>query len=335
MQNTPITPNILHRITLAWAISECALGGFMHAIKSPFTGLVVGGLSVVFISLLAYHAEKPKAAILQAMVFVVGVKMAVSPHSPLGAYFAVAMQAVLGVLFFSLFKRFSIGAIFTGIFSLALSSIQKVLILTILFGASFWATIDEFVLEVSDRFSFLNLGIDFSLTAWIIGIYLTVYAIGGFCIGILAARIPLIFTNRAKSFDDVIAHFEKGYSPKEQGIKEAKSWRIWPLVLAFIGIGILMQWLLFSSESAFNQLLRTAIVLLSWILILRPLIKWRLRKSINKQAHSLQSEIAQVQMSIPTLVAFAKFAWTQPAKSEQNKILQFITIYVYYAIYKL
>ena len=43
----------IQRLTALWAFSESGLGGIMHALKIPFTGLVVGGMSVIMISFIA------------------------------------------------------------------------------------------------------------------------------------------------------------------------------------------------------------------------------------------------------------------------------------------
>jgi hypothetical protein len=335
MDKTENTPNILHRITLAWAISECALGGFLHAIQSPFTGLLVGGLSVMFISLLAFHAEKPTRAILQALVFVLGVKMAVSPHSPLGAYFAVSLQALFGVLFFKLIPRFSIAAVLVGVTSLIASAIQKVIILTILFGTGFWNAIDSFSQEIATSLSFLSIQGGFSFSEWLIGIYLGVYALGGFLIGWLASRIPHIMEKRATEFDRLIENFDAPSSSDSAIDQPKRKFQIWPLVVAFILLGMAVQWLLFSADSAFQQMMRTLTVIAVWMLILRPIFKWILRKSLKSKQASIQSEIEQVQTSIPTLVSFAKFAWKTCGNSDGNRLIGFITIYVYYAIYRL
>lgn len=325
----------MHRITLAWAISECALGGFLHAIQSPFTGLLVGGLSVMFISLLAFHSEKPTVTILQSLVFVLGVKMAVSPHSPLGAYFAVSLQAFLGIVFFRLISRFSVAAIFVGVTSLIASAIQKVLILTILLGVGFWNAIDTFSQEILNSMSFLSLQGSFSISEWLVGIYVGAYAIGGLLIGMLAARIPFILEKRALEFDGVIEKFEGQKVLDALQVSSSKKFKIWPIVLAFILLGMGVQWLLFSAESALMQMVRTLGVIAVWLFILRPFFKWILRKTLKSKQASLQTEIEQVQLSIPTLVSFAKFAWKTRGNSDGNKFIGFITIYVYYAVYRL
>ena len=94
----------IYRITTLWAFSECGLGGLMHAFKFPFTGIFVGGLSVLFITLIALNSRNLKQDIFKALTIVLLIKLAVSPHSPIAAYFAVSLQAVLGFLIFRLFS---------------------------------------------------------------------------------------------------------------------------------------------------------------------------------------------------------------------------------------
>ena len=95
---------IIEKLTALWALNESGLGGFLHVFNSPFTGLIVGGVSILLISLIAYYAENKWQAILKALVIVLIIKMAVSPYSPFGAYVAVSFQAVLGAILFSNFS---------------------------------------------------------------------------------------------------------------------------------------------------------------------------------------------------------------------------------------
>ena len=48
---------IISRLTALWALSEAGLGGILHALQSPFTGLFVGGFAIILISLIAYFAD--------------------------------------------------------------------------------------------------------------------------------------------------------------------------------------------------------------------------------------------------------------------------------------
>ncbi|NJO01983.1 MAG: hypothetical protein HC880_10065 [Bacteroidia bacterium] len=40
----------IERLTALWALNEAGLGGLMHAVRTPFTGVVVGGLAIMLIS---------------------------------------------------------------------------------------------------------------------------------------------------------------------------------------------------------------------------------------------------------------------------------------------
>ena len=96
--------SIIDKLTALWALNESGLGGFLHVFNSPFTGLIVGGIAILLISLIAYYAENKWQAILKALVIVLIIKMAVSPYSPFAAYIAVSFQAILGAFLFSNFS---------------------------------------------------------------------------------------------------------------------------------------------------------------------------------------------------------------------------------------
>ena len=89
---------IIDKLTALWALNESGLGGFLHVFNTPFTGLIVGGIAILLISLIAYYAENKWQAIFKALVIVLIIKMAVSPYSPFGAYVAVSFQALFGPL---------------------------------------------------------------------------------------------------------------------------------------------------------------------------------------------------------------------------------------------
>ncbi|MCB0574936.1 MAG: hypothetical protein KDC61_10270, partial [Saprospiraceae bacterium] len=81
--------DVILRLTALWAFSESALGGVMHALKIPFTGLLVGGFAVLSIGMIAHVSHRRAGAVLRATMLVVLVKAVVSPHSPPTAYLAV------------------------------------------------------------------------------------------------------------------------------------------------------------------------------------------------------------------------------------------------------
>jgi hypothetical protein len=134
--------SIIDKLTALWALNESGLGGFLHVFNSPFTGLIVGGVSILLISLIAYYAENKVESILKALVIVLVIKMAVSPYSPFGAYVAVSFQGLFGALLFSKFSWKGATLMILGIVTFLESALQKLLILTIVYGTGLWEAIN-------------------------------------------------------------------------------------------------------------------------------------------------------------------------------------------------
>src|SRR5438045_6606034 len=86
----------VQRLTALWAFSESGLGGIMHALQIPFTGLVVGGMSVIMISFIAQISDHQYREILKSAMIVLIIKAMVSPYTPFPAYIAVSFQALSG-----------------------------------------------------------------------------------------------------------------------------------------------------------------------------------------------------------------------------------------------
>ena len=84
------------RLVALWGLSEAFLGGILHALKMPLTGLLVGGASLILIVLLGQAGRR--GTVLRGLLVVLSIKALLSPQSPPTAYLAVAFQGVLGEL---------------------------------------------------------------------------------------------------------------------------------------------------------------------------------------------------------------------------------------------
>jgi len=176
------------RITALWAFSESAFGGILHALTVPLRGLFIASASVLFISLIALFARNNKE-ILKATVIIILVKAIVSPHSPLTAYLAVSLQGVLGYLLFSTKKFYKLSALLFGILVLFFSGIQKIIVLTILFGNTLWESLDIFIKQVSiEIFNIDHPDINYGYL--LIACYVFIHLAAGLFIGLYAGKLP-------------------------------------------------------------------------------------------------------------------------------------------------
>ena len=139
------------KITALWAFSESAFGGILHALAVPFRGILINSAAVLFICLIALFSKSSKE-ILKSTLIVMLIKALVSPHTPLTAYFAVTIQGLLGYLLFLSKSFFRISALLLGIFTLFFSGIQKIVVLTLVFGNTLWKSVNIFIKQISKEF---------------------------------------------------------------------------------------------------------------------------------------------------------------------------------------
>ncbi|MDC1221150.1 hypothetical protein N8Z47_00620 [Salibacteraceae bacterium] len=333
----------IDRITMLWAITECGLGGFFHAIQSPFTGLLVGGLSVIYISMIALiskqkaHESWPSQAraivydIGKSALFVLLVKALISPHSPIGAYFAVSLQAIIGIILFGLIPSFKLAAIITSVLATVSSAVQKILILLLLFGSSLFEAIDGFILAASQKLHFVNLPAGFSTSKTLALTYVAVYAIGGICIGIIAIQMPSWMNKRASELGAIMSEYG---TLDFKNLKQPKKQKSFAIIL-FVGLLIItlsFQFFFVSSESALWQLIRTTSILIIWFLFIRPILKWWVSRLAEKNKHGLKQQLGIIKHDLPRIASFVPFALRKSRSMPGIWVSNFILLFIYFGL---
>lgn len=329
----------INRLTSVWAFSEAGLGGILHAFKMPFTGLFVGGIAIILISLIASYTEKNKAkGILRACLIVLIIKMLVSPHSPITAYIAVIFQSFVGAILFTIIPNVKIAAMFLSIFGMLESALQKLLTLTIVYSISIWDALDEFVNFVLKQIHF-ELQIEhFSFYA--IGIYLFIYLIGGIIIGYLAGKINSDISKVLKDKKLVqkllkLENHNVQFSRKKQRIK-FRNFLIFCLILFFILIFIPF----FQPENqqvstAIYIITRSILVLIVWYFLLAPILLFFLKKYLKHKQNKYQSQITENLKFIEELKNKSPIIWQiSNFKKGINRLYYFLILTITFAICK-
>lgn len=172
----------ISKLTAAWAFSEAALGGLLHALHIPFTGLMVGGTACIFISLIAYFSEKPEV-ILRSTIIVVVIKGMISPHTPLIAFFSVLGQGALGFLIFKMISNHKIATLLFSITIITFFGLQKLIFLTVVFGNEFWNSINVFTNYIIKQFTAVDYENRINISLLIIAGYGIIHFLGGIFLG--------------------------------------------------------------------------------------------------------------------------------------------------------
>lgn len=300
----------LQRLTALWAFTESGLGGVMHALQIPFTGLLVGGMAVIMISMIAAISEHNFRQILKSALIVLIVKAMVSPHTPFPAYLAVSFQAFLGYVLFSLLKVNFISILLLSMIAMLESAIQKLLILTLFFGESLWKAADSMVALLAKQFGFTVLNGSY----WIIGVYLGIYIAGGFLIGWLALRTINGFNFSESSSIAATNSINDG---KEFGLKKStiknNYKKLWVLIGLMIGLSGILFFFAADNNQGWLAVVKTVSwtisAILVWYLIIAPIFLKIVQKFLQKKQSKHGEEILQILSFIPVLRQLTKMAW--------------------------
>lgn len=279
----------------------------MFALKIPLTGFFVGGFAVVLIALIAFYSNRSYRHVMQATILVMLVKALVSPHAPLPAYVAVAFQGFAGAILFSAIKNFRLAAILLGVLGMAESALQKLVLLTILFGKSLWEALDEFFHSIIKDFS-LPAHLSFSML--VITVYLGIYIVWGFIIGWWMGKLPQQIAMQSADvmnrYSNLPVTTETATAPSRKKIR--KYWLL-PVLLIFIIAVTLMDGHAQGWQKAWYVLIRSMAATLLLFGLVQPLAKWLVQRWLQKQGNERHMAARKIADSLPELKTYVKPAW--------------------------
>lgn len=304
------------RITALWALSESMLGGLLHGLKIPITGILVGGLAVVYICMLGYYSSSRKD-ILTATILVMLIKGLLAPHSPFGAYFAVFFQGTMGWLIFSTIPSFRLGAILLGLINLLESALQKLIVTTIVFGKDVWVALDEFISYVLGQF-----GVSNEQYIWtVLAVYLGIYSLAGLFFGWLGGTVPNKIAQYRIKYPDLI--FDSNYiaidekinpKPKSKRKKIGKKLIVWIwIILLFLLLMPLInpELELLPQQRIAQLLIRSFLVIAGWLLIIGPMLMKLFKRWMAKKQTDMSKDISQVLGLMPETKWIVKESWNR------------------------
>lgn len=287
-------PKLLHaKLTALWAVSESGLGGLLHAIKIPFSGLFLGSFAIIIISYIAQSSSNKYSAVLKATFLVILIKAIASPHSPPMAYVAVLFQGVVGALIYGAFGVNRLSAIGFGAIALIESAFQKVLTLTLLFGMGLWESIMQFFEGLQNK-----LQIDWlsDLPLLFLAIYGFLYAIVGVLAGNLSVKLPRVVLENAKRLKNLDIVSLEG----ETITKRSKGKRKW-LIIVLLGFAILVFLASGLPNKALQIVLRTLAAVILFLFVINPLFKYAIGKWVEKKKGKEQKNLNAIIELMPAI----------------------------------
>lgn len=305
------------RITALWGFSETALGGILHVLKIPFTGLFIGSAAVLFICLIAQYG-KSKTEILKATMIVIIVKAVVTPYVPFNSYLAVTLQGVLGFLFFSLIPIKKIAAIFLGTFALFFAALQKFIMMTILFGNTIWESIDTLVKIILNQIPFLGGKLSLSASLILISLYTAIHILAGIYVGIRATLFDKWLLKKSKELEilKLTREEQNGLFERPKFKKRRRWWqRKSGIIILTVSVSTMIISYLFphlaksSTYDILFMLIRSFVITFVWFIFISPFIVKFFKMFIDKKTFEHASEVNIITELFPSFKNVVNYCW--------------------------
>ena len=326
------TQSSIQRLTAFWALSEAALGGVLHITRLPFKGILIAGAATVFITLIG-QLSKSRGTILKSTILVIIVKYAVSPYTPITAAVAVLAQGLLGEFFFMSHRFKKVLIPFFSMLIQFITAVQKILIVTILFGQNFWATVDDFVNSVlNEIITTEKLGFSFL----IIIAYTMIHVIAGLFIGIFILQL-LNHINDYKTNNLPQLNIFENSEPTLKRSGKRKHWfqkasgiAIMIFLLTLLGISFFLpEWMKSDASDIILLIVRAIIIITLWYFLVSPLLLKLLSKLISKHRIKHLNELENIFQLFPSLKQLVALSWKD---SKSYKGIKRIKMFTFQAI---
>ena len=306
----------IQRLTALWALNECGLGGILHAFNSPFTGLLVGSMAMVCITFICSLAQHKWRTVMTSLIIVLIIKALVSPHSSPTAYIAVAFQGVTGALIYRFIPNLLVGSLFFFTLGLLESAMQRLIMLTVIFGKALWEAINMWGKSVAEKWDII---IPVSSSQLLIYIYLSIHFVVGLLMGWITYRAVKAVHSR---WGQAQYQLQLDVGDRKEFIggkgKRKKSWMRYAMLLLILLMIPLAYSQFMSSESAVKTglitLLRVAIILILWFVFVAPLVIRLLQSFLKKKHQQLAADVSRTMDMFPQLLWIIDKAWKETSE---------------------
>jgi hypothetical protein len=300
---------IYYRLIALWVLCESVLGGIIHGFKLPFSGLIVGSSAVICICLIAFYVPV-KGAIIKATIIVAIFKMMLSPQSPPTAYIAVFFQGAVGQLLFYNLKHYKLSCMLLGVFALVESALQRIIVLTLLYGATFWKAINEFISNLTNQKQITN------YSFLIAGAYILFHIFFGIMIGSFAAKLVKRSEKWKLLHNDFIIDLpdknELVLNKKSSSKKKIKGFFIFiwiALIILFLQSYFHIGKPVLPSKVPFQIILRSLLIVLTWYFLISPILLKAIQNWLANQQKRFVADISQVMLLLPSTQYILTKSW--------------------------
>jgi hypothetical protein len=278
-----------------WGVTEAGLGGVMHGLKLPFTGLTVGGVATASLIALAAHErglytpnatpQRSTQLLVEVTATVLLIKALVSPHSPVTAYIAVAFQGVLAAGLFRIVAPFRLAAVLFAALAMAESATQKLLMMVLVYGHAFLDALDALTAFAWGQIASAGIQPPVSSSSVLIA-FLALYVGWGLLLGWTVGKWPA----RAQAIQgDLLADWAQR-GAEVQGANEPRSKRRFRWGTLAVVVAVLA-----AAGAGWNELtwlvVRTVAITALLFGVVGPAVRWGIARRASSARRGLALEL--------------------------------------------
>lgn len=293
-----------YRLVALWAVAEGFLGGIIHSLQLPVSGLVVGGFAIICIGLIAEYYPV-RGAIIKATMLVAIFKMMLSPHSSPLAFLAVFFQGLTGELFLVRTPSRKIFFLLFAILAMVESALQRILIMTLIYGQKIWIAIDAFISgitgsETITRYSY-----------YLAGGYIALHIAAGIAIAVFTSRLIRKVNAEKIHYDPTLYTISETEPTPARKNRKGMYFILYVILLVLFvqsKVHPASPWL--PSGTVAGLVIRSLVILLSWNLLFSPLISRLMRQWLERRKLKQRTELHAILQLVPTTEQLIRHCWS-------------------------
>jgi hypothetical protein len=187
------------------------------------------------------------------------------------------------------------------------SALQKLLILTIIYGTEFWEAINLYGAWVQKKMNFVS---ETSTATALILIYLFVYGLCGLLAGVFIKSIIEIIANQKEADFSLDAAALSTETKKGKVSFKSKVIWVWLITVAIIVLAFsFFGGTLFGWQKGIYIVLRSFLILMLWYLVLAPFLLKLIRKYLNKKESQYKQDITNTMDLFPYFRRILSYTW--------------------------
>jgi hypothetical protein len=245
------------------------------------------------------------------------------------------MQGFLGEVIFYKRRFYALSSILLGVVVALLTSLQRFVTLTLIFGFTLWDAFNQFINYALNEFlSTSHDQISINFIVILVSLYVLIHLIFGLAAGLFASKFPSKLSSN--DFREILISKSVLDEMNQASLLETKSkkkkwWKkpIYATIFIFSAILLIItyvnpQAINLSQKSILLMLIRSILIISIWFLYLSPILIRLIRRLLDRRQTKYTNEINRIILHIPVYKQIVSMMWKSSAEFRGLKRINYL-----------